>query len=111
DRTMGPSGGGGEPRIERGMYARKVQRHRFAGVLRGRAGDGVDLRLAPLPQVVGKVGLRLDQDPGPTHLFEMERLRPSLRVVGADIDEISAAGTAEEFLLQGIFVFIRKDGS
>src|SRR5262249_48197790 len=39
------------------------------------------------PQIIGEIGLRLDEDAGPTELLQGPGLRLLLRAVGADLDE------------------------
>jgi len=55
--------------IERRQGAGEVKTHAPAGILRRGAGHREHLGRARAPQIVGKVGLRLDQDAGPTELL------------------------------------------
>src|SRR5262249_60635102 len=42
---------------------------------------------APPPQIIGEIGLRLDEDAGPTEPLQVPGLRFLLGAVGADLDE------------------------
>src|SRR5262249_25543627 len=110
ERSFGLHTGNSEPRIERGETAGKVQHHALAGSLGRGARHRVDFCAALLAQQFGQVRLRLDHDAAPAHLLEMEGLRPLLRIVRSDFDEVAGRGTLEECLLEAVLLFVRKNG-
>ena len=63
DAAGAPHAGDIEIRIERGLDAGDIKRQRLAAVFRCRPGDRVDLGAPRTPQLLGQIGLRLDQQP------------------------------------------------
>src|SRR6266850_4114664 len=73
-----------------------MKSHTPAGVLRRGASHRKYFGGARAPQIVGKAGLRLDEDAGPTELLKMPALRFLLRAVGAHLDKEARPRAAEK---------------
>jgi hypothetical protein len=64
-----------------------MQPHAPTLVLGRRASHGKHLGRARTAEIAGKVGLRLDEDAGPTELLQMPGLRFLLRPIGTYLDK------------------------
>ncbi len=73
--------------VERRQRAGYMQRQRASGIVGRGTGDREDHGRTHGAQLVGKIGLRLDQHAGPAGLLQMPGLRALARIVGADLDE------------------------
>jgi hypothetical protein len=65
-----------------------VQRQVAAGIFARRTRDSENLGFAPRTQFSGKIGLRLNQDAGPSGLLQRPSLRAFAWIIGADFDKI-----------------------
>ena len=76
-------------------------------VLWRRAGHRKDLGGARVAEIDRKLGLRLDQDAGPTELLEMPSLRFLLRPIGADLDKEARPRAAEKLPNEHLLAALR----
>ena len=92
--------------IERRQRAGQMQLHAPSRVLWRRASHRKHFGRARVAQIARELGLRFDQDAGPTELLKVPGLRFLLRPIGADLDKEARPRAAEklpnEYLLAAL---------
>src|SRR5947209_8655774 len=92
--------------VKGGQSTGNVKLHLAASVLGRGAGVGKYIGRTHPPQIRGEFRLRLDQDTGPSSLFEMPTLRPVARLIGTDLHE-ETMPVREKFAHQLLLASVR----